>query len=290
MLRLGSLEIDNSHIDIPLGGYIAKLDRAKEHLQQLDREIARFFDTSPYRALGKVENDGRWYVFRVEVVEEPPARLGVLLGEFAHQVRSTLDQLVYGVMAWNIRPNKPPARTGFPIATTEGEFERKTANRRWPLLPDEWQALIKAMQPYHASERGGDPHAIDLAIIERIWNRDKHQTHFGIPVMQRTGPHQPTFTPVRDAEIVGEPHLRTGFALVDDAEIARVPISATGPDPHVDMEAFLSVEIMLNGRWFMRALPRAWLLAYMLLASFGRVVVPPLPDPELAHWVPIRST
>jgi hypothetical protein len=80
----------------PLDGAWLKRNRASEHFKTLNDEVAASRERNPYR-LRPIEFDpkeGR-YPLRIEVVEEPPARWGVLAGEFFYDLRSALDNLAW---------------------------------------------------------------------------------------------------------------------------------------------------------------------------------------------------
>lgn len=206
---------------------MAKLARAQEHLEALDAELVKFFDSNPYGALGEIEGEDGWYVFRVKTRRQPPPRIGVLLGEYVHQVRSAFDHFAWALAELHTR-GTPPSVIGFPIETSRTNFQKKARHRLDGHISPGWFAVIEAMQPY-------DAHDHALAILERLWNRDKHQTIIPLPVTETMTLGHTEIRPESDAITITERRPRSGVRLEDKAELARVKIATTIQQPHVDM-------------------------------------------------------
>lgn len=232
--------MDASSLPLDLDGCIEKLRRAHEHLADLDQKLRMFFNSDPYRALGKVEGEHGWYVFRAEPLRQPPLRIGVLTGEVVHQVRSIFDNLVWALACWHMHPKSPPSRLGFPIKTSPGGAGRRATDRLAKYIPDDWSDLIEAMQPYGA-------HDHPLAILDRLWNRDKHQVLIPMPVTQAMSLGTGQQRPYRDIAAVTERRTRVGVRLVEGAELVRTRIEASGPNPHMDMYMLTAVEVPGEG-------------------------------------------
>jgi hypothetical protein len=268
---------------LPLAGCHAKLERASEHLQQLDAELGLFFDSDPYGAIGELEPNSDWYVFRVKTLRPPPPRIGVLIGDLVHQLRSTLDHMVFEAATKHLG-RKPPENISLPIETSPAQFEKKAPRKLMDLRRNEWVvsdqclALITGMQPYQGTDR---PHEDHLAILERLWNLDKHQTVIPLPIAQQAG-WSADFIPNADAEPILERRGRGHIALEDDAKLISVRISRTGPNPHVHMDGDALVKV--QGKGFMRNLTADlwWIQSTvaMLVAAFST------PEPPLSGGVP----
>ncbi|MGD0386462.1 MAG: hypothetical protein ABSB73_10035 [Solirubrobacteraceae bacterium] len=225
---------DGSGIDLDLHGCFAKLARAQDHLVMVDDLLKAFFDSDPYGALAKVEGKDGWYVFRVEVRRKPDLRIGVVMGEYAHQVRSAYDHFAYALAASRLRRgHKPPSTIGFPMETSRSEFATKAENRLRDKIPDDWFAVIEALQPY-------DAHNDTLAILERFWNRDKHQTVVAVPVLRVEDPSGMRY---RTSAKIVKRRPRTGVRLVSGAELARIQLATPDSQAHMDMYVEASVEI-----------------------------------------------
>jgi hypothetical protein len=94
-----------------------KVERAGEHLAELHQEVERFLGSGAFRSeaiprtkkylvskseRGRLdpasaeEEDGTGlYMFRVHTAAEPPTRIGLLIGDCLHNLRSGLDHLVW---------------------------------------------------------------------------------------------------------------------------------------------------------------------------------------------------
>ena len=63
-----------------------KLDRAAQHLRELDPEIRAYVGRGPYVIPDDPELDGEWAVVRFGPIREhPDPRWGVRVGEFFHE-------------------------------------------------------------------------------------------------------------------------------------------------------------------------------------------------------------
>jgi hypothetical protein len=54
-----------------------KIERAKEHIRNLEAEIEAFLERSPYRVVTEKDSQGG-KVYRAHILEEPPLRLGAI--------------------------------------------------------------------------------------------------------------------------------------------------------------------------------------------------------------------
>ncbi len=223
-----------------LKGCRAKLDRAADHLNALNEEVLDFLKTNPYGVFGEFDPKGSKYIFRVNVAHEPPPRLGAIFGDLIHNLRSALDHLVYELVLLNGHsPNR--SRTCFPIydSNPPGGFACATTESLRG-VGDAERALIEELQPYNRAELEGRA----LGLIRRYSNQDKHRTLVGFQAaIAYPGAELPIrFTPNEDARIVGHFILTTGL-LGRDAQLVRVPVEALGPNPEVEMEGNLPLDV-----------------------------------------------
>lgn len=188
-----------------LKGCIEKVCRARENIQVLDTEIAGFFapppgpvfdPTEPYRAIiddvwreagdelaYKPSTTGVSKRLRLAVISElPNERWSVLVGEIAHDYRSALDQLVYGLSSINPPPtppahlNDPWRAISFPIVLDETHWSARCRDALWAITPPRLRASFRGLQPFHRRQH---PDRHPLAILNKLWNGDKHRSlHF----------------------------------------------------------------------------------------------------------------
>jgi hypothetical protein len=122
-------------------------------------------------------------LIRVRIREEPPFELGLIAADVIHNLRAALDN-----MAWEVHlaVSRPPRMMHFPIELTPVDFAQQAS---WLLakLPGDRYSAIESLQPYRRPVRR--PYADQAAMLNRLWNRDKHRA---TPV---------TFTVVQTASI-----------------------------------------------------------------------------------------
>ena len=236
--------------ETPLAGCRAKLDRAQEHLTALEVDIADFLggDEQPYSYVGEVlpkDGDGdTYYLIRADVRREPPTEWGIVLGEFFHDLRSMLDQLVSRLIEH--RGNVPPeGKAGFPIFFREdwSGFEKQCKNAMLGTDPAD-RAVVKRLQPDprlpHAERR---KHW--LSLLHWAWNEDKHRVLHPVYVTgaEITSPEDfPRPVPTADIgahEVVWQGNMFSAHGH----PLALARIEPTGPNPQMEMEGDFSPRI-----------------------------------------------
>lgn len=80
-------------------GAFLKLERARVHADELHKEIKNFLQRSPYRLV--VHNSNNQKVLRVEQTIDIPNAIPLLLGDFVHNCRSSLDHLATDLVLAN---------------------------------------------------------------------------------------------------------------------------------------------------------------------------------------------
>ena len=168
-----------------LAGVWAKLDRTVEQLETLDLEIKRLWsdDSHPYAIRHNFHLERGEHRFDIEPRWSPKAalRIGVMIGEIVHDLRSALDNLVWQLVILNGQVS-PDRGHSFPLWSKEpseafADLSRRPSSdsrqpeRRGPLfgVSDEATAIIKACQPYTR------PDLVGLARLDALWNMDKHR-------------------------------------------------------------------------------------------------------------------
>ena len=153
-----------SSLDRPL----KRVERAKLHLDDLYGEIGRFMETNPYPTTKEPNMERGGYNHRIHVRAELPESIGLIFGDFVHNLRASLDNLVYELAFQNHR------KISFPVFSDRAEFKgRFEPLLRSSVLPESFKT-IERMQPYHATEPS-DPR-VRLGLLNEFWNEDKHRT------------------------------------------------------------------------------------------------------------------
>jgi hypothetical protein len=162
-----------------LHGVYAKIARAGEHLHALRTETDAFLESGALRVM--CEDEGEWKVFRHRQLPGFPPKLGVIVGDYIHNLRSALDHL-----AWQLvlaAGSKPGGWTYFPLFRSKHDFKAKVVSplgdRKSPVdgidTTSPMFTLIESCQPYHGWKNNGDPethHLFWLSLLSRI---DKHR-------------------------------------------------------------------------------------------------------------------
>jgi hypothetical protein len=156
-----------------LAGVIEKFNRGSAQFDELREEAERFFnaDPTPYRSIGGFDCDEWEWVERFQVVEQPPLRLGVILGDVVHNLRSSLDHLMWQVTL--LDGGTPNRSTQFPIASKSEEQFEAMADTQIPGLNEEHRAFVKKVQPYDAEPEAGRVHLVGA--LADLSNTDKHR-------------------------------------------------------------------------------------------------------------------
>jgi hypothetical protein len=145
-----------------------KVQRAKEHLDSLNRAIKAFRQSKPYRISTHDDLESRQWVIRMEM-DEPPLLLGLIAGDFICCLRSSLDYLAWQLAGLTI--SAPSRNTSFPICGKDSAETRKFIDKATEEIPPEAAAVMKSFQPYHC---GDDYKGTPLWRLNKLWNIDKH--------------------------------------------------------------------------------------------------------------------
>ena len=180
-------------LDHPLAGCEAKLRRAQEHLELLDNAIGAYLDghsevISRVGAFDPETNIVRW---KVLPVKEPDIRLAAIIGEFVHDLRSTLDHLAFELSFLDTGGVIPPRTIAFPCCLTR-DIEVKNAPPPWNSktvqkrklagINAAHRAMIYRAQPCYRRNDTASSAAIArrprraLADLKDLWNHDKHRS------------------------------------------------------------------------------------------------------------------
>lgn len=208
----------------------AKLDRAAEHLEALSNELSRFSERDPYRIVPDPGLDEGRKVLRFRVDAEPPIKLSLIFGDFIHNLRSALDNLVCQLAYLDGATSCKT--TQFPICDSPERFAK--GRDRWLAgLNEKHIADIERLQPYE----GRDTALVrSLRAVRDFDNIDKHQAiHAAFAALD---PRPQTLRGKRNrtdsAVALAIYPVTIGKPLYDGAVLARVEVIGAegnlGPD------------------------------------------------------------
>lgn len=153
--------------------HLLKFDWATEHLELLDEEVRRWREVDGYSIAIEFDPNTREHVARLRILKPIPDRWALLIGDIAHNFRSSLDQLAYSLMfAYTPTPtNSEINDSEFPIfgkrPPTANELRKKIG-----AIDPQAQAVIEGLQPHHG---GPDYSSHPLWVLHDINNIDKHR-------------------------------------------------------------------------------------------------------------------
>lgn len=253
-----------------LDSCVLKWQRADQHLALLKREVPACLASERRSIIGEFNRDASEYVFRV-TGEAPPTQWGVLVGDWAHNLRCALNYLLREII--RLRTGKPKWVNEFPIYSDKTLFnsgEKGGGAPRWEGVSPDDLAIIEAVQPY---QFGKESARHPLALLSRLNNADKHRLmHIGfIAITIRwwedgsPRPVLPHDLPVlmRSQEgVVPADGFVTPIALNQDAEewkdftyasrsddrtvIMSVGLLNPGPDPMMKVEPTPAFDVSLG--------------------------------------------
>ncbi len=213
----------------PLHGVGLNCDRARGHLDTLEREFDAF-EQDAYRIRHDVERFGREHVYRVKALRKTRPEWGPVIGDCLHNAASALDHLAYelAILHTGTLPADLARETHFPIYATPWEFWDHLQNLRG--IGADQVAPLERLQPYYG-RYGADYDS--LMILKGLSSFDKHRTlHTSVYRFGGTYDYNPDSLV---ETVFPEGRLELG------AELARFTFDP--PDPVVDVEPRFVVRI-----------------------------------------------
>src|ERR1035438_395474 len=128
-----------------------KLARGKEHLETLARECDEYLEAGPaFTAEVLYDPEAGTLEPQFSANPPPPRRIGTIVGDVAHNLRSALD-----VAAWQLAIATDQAAAlkqrnlvTFPLTRTPKDFSK---HRALPLFSESARDVIERLQPYRNS-------------------------------------------------------------------------------------------------------------------------------------------
>ena len=205
--------------DLPqqLRGAYGKLERAREGIDVLAKEMREYLRTAGYRRVRREIPNG----YLDTVVGPPvPDRFPILIGEVAHHLRSALDHLVWQLILQNTQ-REGTTRSEFPIYRTppENSQQRRQFAQKIDGVREDAAEAIRKLQPFENPPADVNP----LWIVHHLDGIDKHRILL---------------------TVVAVAHLHPSRKIGADRAMLRAPIGTPKSDAQIN-EGF-SVEIRLN--------------------------------------------
>ncbi|RDI73198.1 hypothetical protein Gocc_3077 [Gaiella occulta] len=142
------------------------------HLDDLEGRIDAYLRTQPIQIREQHDRDGvtRHIQWIATTSNEPPAELGLIVGDWAQNVRAALDYTVYELVRRETGDDDP-RWTQFPIIVDEARYAGQEQTRL-PGAPAWSLPVFRGLQPF---SDGADAAYHPLAVLADVSNRDKHR-------------------------------------------------------------------------------------------------------------------
>jgi hypothetical protein len=249
-----------------LGGPRAKLGRAKEHVETLRAKIglAGYPDPRVIPLRRKFEREFGAVVYRIDRVIQVGDDWGLIVGDAIHNMRSALDHLAWALAVRHYNGVEP---TDDKIIR-DIQFPVFSDGKHWPAhryLKHMDRAdvdVLEQFQPFKLSSvarfvmrmqrPGVIPHALEALVA--MSNSDKHRVIQVLYILAAAGHLTVSkFTDCRPASHADDSYGATATApgqppRVGD-EVFRVPVVPTGPNPDVDLGAYVSAYVAVGEHW-----------------------------------------
>jgi hypothetical protein len=154
-------------MSVRLKGPMAKVERAKHHVKELEVELSAFQYTNPYKVGTKRNPQTRQLIYYLTSVSDVPIGISVIAGEVIQSLRSALDHLAYQLVLVGIGQPGPFHYVYFPISDSAQKYEAGKTGQVQGMTQDAIDA-IDALKPY----QGGND---TLWRINKLNNIDKHR-------------------------------------------------------------------------------------------------------------------
>ena len=176
----------------------AKADRAQHHLRLLDRLVAEFRASEPYRVVPRPTDTPGRTEYRLHIHKSVPPEISTTIGDILHNLRSALDSLAYEMaLRGRDRPltRKQERAALFPVRETPERFDEffdrgskhEGDRNRAALYGDRARAAFRSVQPFRIHEEAiplgvevTDTHEqeyrwSELYRLTQLSNLDKHR-------------------------------------------------------------------------------------------------------------------
>ena len=192
-----------------------RLDWASAGIDHLEELVDSFLATKPCEVNDSVTREGEnaHISYVLDVYCQPPPTIRFAIGDVIHNLRATLDNLVWGVGQAQVP--KADDYLGLAFYGSESMFQEEYLPRI-NKLPEPIRDWITSIQPYQ-----GPNHVVLLQRLNDIWNKDKHRAPLVVITAGQTGTldYSGDTTPLRHMTF----YTSTGQIGQQDLAIAILP-------------------------------------------------------------------
>jgi len=222
-------------MDIDLSSVQAKLRRADEHIEALQREITAFMELDGHGIVTEPNADSTEYVVRAHFAVIPNTmQWALIFGDIVHCLRSALDHMVYAIAVHESNADPPPneRKIMMPLKTTTDGFAANAY--RIKVLSQEVRTRIEALQPYPGS------HNEALGLLDDLDIRDKHRV-LPVALLRPASGHVPISGLTPGAQCIIDFSTNT---LEHNAPVMTLTLDR--PTPGVQVQTSLGVTVVVR--------------------------------------------
>lgn len=149
---------------VDYSGARLKVERAKAHIAEVEREVAAFLGRRPYRIVQELNLEIERFAMLVSLTRPLPVMIPVIVGDAVHNLRTALDHALCAIVA---AEGKTIRDTTFPFAKLDADFE-EVLKRKARKAPAPAKQACRDIKPYP----GGNDLLVALHELDLM---DKHQ-------------------------------------------------------------------------------------------------------------------
>jgi hypothetical protein len=201
----------------------------------------------PVSILSEYDAKRHCIVYSLASFESPfPPYWGVMLGNIVHNFRCSLDHIAWAIYKRGRTPNLADhleRKVYFPVTASPQHFNN-VLHEKLPGGVRADVAKVRAAQPYQVGRRNRERHV--LWVLDGLAQKDKHRAiHPVAPVPDSTeiGIGAKVDCTYRRLASTGPRSI-----LEPGAELARIYVKKTGPNPHVDVHPRFTLNPSINAR------------------------------------------
>jgi hypothetical protein len=127
-----------------------KLERAKGHIEDLEKAQGAYFGSEPYKGAPEYDPTSNMTFFVLKDVPEIPRAISLYIGDAAHNLRTALDYLACALVRHS---GTEPGSVYFPIAENAERYADESPKRTKGMAPDVKQ-LIDDLKPHGQGNLG----------------------------------------------------------------------------------------------------------------------------------------
>jgi hypothetical protein len=145
-----------------------RLDWVSAGIDRLEELVDSFLATKPCEVVTSMKREGKYarFSYVVRIHQQPPPAIRFAIGDVVHNLRATLDNLVWGIG----QVFKADNNLGLEFHDSESSF-RDCYLPKISKLPDPIRDWITSIQPYQTGH-----YIVLFHRLHNLWNRDKHRT------------------------------------------------------------------------------------------------------------------